>query len=241
MLLSAGTPSVWRWSEPVSILRIQVSLSWVEQIAFTSEDRDRPSCLQVHNRLPFRDRALEVIGRELLEELTHPQAGSRLCVDALATVLAVHLLRAHQDVQHPKRGDTSAGLPPRRLRHVLEYLEANLTGRTSLVKLSAAAGLSPFHFSRLFKRSTGMTPHAYVIGKKLERAKGLLHKEESSLADIASMCGFSDQNHLTSVFRKVFGLTPGAYRRSVTPGSEHTFATSGSRRHESQLNDSHSK
>jgi transcriptional regulator GlxA family with amidase domain len=81
--------------------------------------------------------------------------------------------------------------------------------------IAAACGLSVNHLSRAFRRSTGLPPHAWLIGARLEAAKTLLRQRTRALADIALACGFADQTHFTRVFTTRIGLSPGAWRRSA--------------------------
>jgi transcriptional regulator of acetoin/glycerol metabolism len=107
------------------------------------------------------------------------------------------------------------GLTAAAMRRVREYIEAHLNDTIELVELSAIAGLSVFHFARQFKQSTGVTPHYYLVRKRVERAKELSAGSDLSLSEIAFATGFSDQSHLTRHFRQMFGVTPGQFRRSL--------------------------
>ena len=213
ILMSARTPSVWHWSERASILRLQIPTAWVERIALESNGRTAPY-VQLKDRLPFRDPSLESVSRELLNELRLGAGASRLCVDSLATVLVVHMLRRHNAtaVLTGESSSTANGLAPWRLRRTLDYLDAHLTEETSLVDLAAVAGLSPYHFGKLFKRSTGQSPHVYVVNLRITRAKSLLSTGRKALSEIATECGFSSQNHFTSTFHRAVGVTPGRFR-----------------------------
>jgi AraC family transcriptional regulator len=106
----------------------------------------------------------------------------------------------------------AGGLPRPRLGRVLEYIQANLDQGIHIDELAGAAGLSLFHFAKLFKRSTGSSPHQYVLERRLERAKELLRKTGLSLSEIALQAGFADQSHLTNVFRRFIGVTPSQFR-----------------------------
>ena len=107
------------------------------------------------------------------------------------------------------------GLPPGAMRRVHEYVEAHLGDSIELVELSAIAGLSVFHFARQFKQSAGVTPHHYLVRRRVERAKELLAATDLSLSAIALAAGFSDQSHLTRNFRQIAGTTPGQFRWSL--------------------------
>lgn len=128
--------------------------------------------------------------------------------------------RPRSDIMASLRSLTQAphargGLSPAVMRRVHEYVEAHLNDSIELVELSAIAGLSIFHFAREFKQSAGVTPHHYVMQRRVERAKGLLVDSGLSLSEIAFATGFSDQSHLTRHFRQMLGMTPGQFRRSL--------------------------
>jgi len=98
------------------------------------------------------------------------------------------------------------------LKRVYDYIEAHLDDRLTLSDLAAVACLSPYHFSRSFKQALGIGPQRYVTQRRLERAKTLMRRTNQPLARIAQEVGFSDQSHLTSVFRREIGVTPGHFR-----------------------------
>jgi AraC-like DNA-binding protein len=106
------------------------------------------------------------------------------------------------------------GLAPRMLRTVREYIDTHLSSHIEVEVLANTAGLSTWHFSRAFKQSVGMAPHAYVVLRRLQKACELLTEPDLCLAEIALACGFADQSHLTRVFSRKLHSTPGAWRRA---------------------------
>ena len=110
----------------------------------------------------------------------------------------------------PARG----GLPPGAIRRVREYVEAHLSESMDLAELAAVAGLSVYHFARAFKQSAGVTPHHYLVNRRIERAQEMLARSEFPLSEIALATGFSDQSHLARHFRQTLGMTPGQFRWS---------------------------
>ncbi len=141
-------------------------------------------------------------------ELTSGGAGGRLLAESLGHVLAVHLIR-HATGNQQAAGQPRGGLPRRRLRAALDYIEAHLDAELALDDLAAVSHLSPYHFARLFKISTGLPPHQYVIARRIERAKQLLRDgNDLSLAQIAARAGFWDQGHFTRHFKRLVGVTP---------------------------------
>ena len=106
------------------------------------------------------------------------------------------------------------GLPQGVMRRVCEHVEAHLAENIDLAGLASIAGLSVFHFAREFKRSTGVTPHLYIVQKRVERAQAMLARDDLTLAEIAIAAGFADQSHLARHFRRMVGVTPSEFRRS---------------------------
>jgi AraC family transcriptional regulator len=99
------------------------------------------------------------------------------------------------------------------LRRVQEYVEAHLEQDLTIEALAAVAGLSPYHFARAFKRSTGSGPHRNVLRRRIERAKRLLAAGKIPLSDVARACGFGSQSHFSTRFREVTGVTPRQFGR----------------------------
>lgn len=95
---------------------------------------------------------------------------------------------------------------------MLDYIEENLAREIGLRELAAVAQLSPFHFSRVFKRATGITPHQLVAQRRLDRARQMLSDGNLSLSEIALACGFANQSHFSAVFSRALGMPPGRYR-----------------------------
>jgi AraC-like DNA-binding protein len=109
---------------------------------------------------------------------------------------------------------TRGGLPPGAMRRVREYVETHLAESIDLAALAGIAGVSLYHFARAFKQSAGVTPHHYLVQRRLVRAQELLARTELPLAEIALATGFSDQSHFARHFRQTLGTTPGQFRWS---------------------------
>jgi AraC-like DNA-binding protein len=103
-------------------------------------------------------------------------------------------------------------LPLSRLRRVTEHIREHLDQDLTLAHLGAVVYMSPYHFARLFQRSTGVPPHQFVVRTRIDRAVTLLAARELSIARISRAVGFRTASHFSTVFRRVTGVTPRAYR-----------------------------
>ena len=146
----------------------------------------------------------------LASEAERPGPGGRLYSESLATAVLLELARHRVLGDGVLRG--ALGRAGRELGRFAEYVEAHLPDDLSLFTLAAHAGLSPSHLTRELRRVSGLAPHQYVLRRRAERARILLAGGERSVGEVAFAVGFSSQAHLTVVFRRVFGITPGAYR-----------------------------
>ena len=145
----------------------------------------------------------------------------RLFLDSVEHALAAALVDAYAGRSlsvRPFRG----GLGPARLRTIKELVHAKMEDELTLFELAQSVQLSPAHFSRMFRKSTGDTPHQFVLRKRVERAKGMLRAAEMRVLDVAVACGFKTQQHFARVFRRVCGASPTEYRREflVQPSDE---------------------
>jgi AraC family transcriptional regulator len=131
----------------------------------------------------------------------------RMYGEGLSTALAVHLLRKYgAAVSGPKM--TYGGLPREKLARAVEYIQDQLATDLTVSGIAQAVYMSPFHFTRLFKESTGRSPHQYVVEARVRKAKDLLTTGKFTISEAAYHVGFVDQSHLTRHFKRVFGLPP---------------------------------
>jgi AraC family transcriptional regulator len=136
----------------------------------------------------------------------NPQ-GSRLYAETMANALAVHLLQ-HYSARQPILRDYNGGLSRHQLRQVIDYINGHLDRDLGLAELAKIVQMSPHYFTRLFKQSTGLTPHQYVIHRRVERAKELLLNGELTIAEVAYSVGFANQSHLNRHLKRRLGVTP---------------------------------
>jgi AraC family transcriptional regulator len=160
------------------------------------------------NTTYFHDPHAVRLVEALWRESRGSDAGANLQVDGLTLSLLARLL-AHG--RRRLRQDGSR-IDATELARVIDYIEAHLPEALRLNELAAIAGRSRFAFARAFKAQTGLTPHHYVVSRRMARARELLRTTELSLAEIAYACGFSSQSHMTDTFRTTLQTTPGRYR-----------------------------
>jgi AraC family transcriptional regulator len=157
--------------------------------------------------------SIEALLQMLSEELQTGAPSGALYVDSLAHALGVRFLLA-DCVVGTSGVATTSGLPPHILTRVQDRIEAELGHTLTLEVLSQESGYSKSHFLRMFQLAVGKTPHQYLLGRRLHRAQQLLKQKHLTVAEVALLCGFSSQAHMTDTFRKQLQTTPGEYRRN---------------------------
>ena len=153
------------------------------------------------------DPTLHHIAMALRAGVQSGAAVDRMYGEALSTALAVHLLREYgAAVPGPKK--QYGGLPREKLVRAVEYIQDQLATDLTVSRIAQAVYISPYHFTKLFKQSTGQTPHRYVVEARVRKAKELLSTGKFTISEAAYHVGFVDQSHLTRHFKRVFGLPP---------------------------------
>ena len=166
---------------------------------------------------PNRDPVLVGMESSILHLLSHPDAHHRLVREHLMLTLLSHAAVRYGGMT--PRQPTGGGLAPWQVRRAKEALGDDLGTNISLTDLARHCALSPSHFSRAFKVSTGLSPFAWLQQHRVERAKDMLRNTNVSLAEIAISCGFADQSHLGRLFARQVGTPPGSWQRAHRSGN----------------------
>ncbi len=173
----------------------------------------RHGARELRDRLGAHDPFVEQVAALLVSELQRePHPGQRLIAESLSTALAAPLVH-RLSVDEPAQAPVAGGLDARTLQRVIDYMRQNLGAPLDLASLASVAAVSRFHFARLFRRSAGVSPMAYLGKLRLQRAQDLIRAGGLSLAAIADLLGYTDQSHFTRRFRLAIGCTPAVYAR----------------------------
>lgn len=209
-LLTHRIHSHWRWTREIEVTHLYLSPTQLARVANNVFERDIQD-VELCDVLKADDPSLAEMVRNLAEEVQAPGVGGRLYADAIMNQACVHILRNYANVVFKQ--DTANGqLSGRQKRQLLEYMHAHIAANMLLEDLAQVAGLSVYHFARRFRASFGVPPHEFIINLRLEAAMRLLRSCDEALNAVAAHCGFSDQSHMTRLFRKRVSVTPGQYR-----------------------------
>jgi len=204
---SGPVPEV-RLLTPSSMIICALEENFTREIALEI-DRQPANGTEFH----IRDTSIEGLVDLMINESEAPRPCA-LYSETLAHALAMRFLLYGTSREHTLNSPVEP-LPSRILRRIRDRIEAKLDTDLSLASLSKESGYSRAHFLRMFRAATGLTPHQYVLERRLSTAQQLLRQSKMLLADIALKCGFSSQTHMNDVFRKRLGVTPLQYRRNI--------------------------
>jgi AraC family transcriptional regulator len=210
-ILPADAETRWQLGRQGDVRHLHLYLRPTFINAVAAEAGVAPDRVEIVPAIGARDPRFEQVGMALLSELRSDGLGGRIYAESLATLLAVQLLR-HQSTAALPASLPAARLSPTLLGRAVDYVEAHLGDDLSLASVAAEAGLSPYHFARVFRASTGLSPHQYVIRRRVERARDLLATTDRSLSSIAREVGFASGSHLTMHVRRVLGVSPSELR-----------------------------
>ncbi|MGR7996639.1 MULTISPECIES: helix-turn-helix domain-containing protein [unclassified Xanthobacter] len=212
-LTRSSTPYEMRWQaergQPFRVMHLYVSLPLFARVAKAMHGKDSAN-VTLKEVSGSHDATLSQILSLLHGELTTDAGASPLYVEGLAQSLAVHLVRHYAIVDGDTRGQSV--LPGAKLRRAIASMEDRLDEPLDLGRLARDVGLSAFHFSRLFKRATGLPPSRYFIRRRVTKAQQLLQETDASIIEISLAVGYSSPSHFAQIFRRETGLSPSDYR-----------------------------
>ncbi len=202
--------------QPSSVLSLWFNSHQPDALAELGDEHLEEKHIETLQKQGIRDHALLQLCHLIENEAAMDGEIGELYAEGLYTAFVARLMRCHSAPQlrpiHFK-----GGLPGFALRQVCEYIDANLSSDISLAQLARIARMSSYHFARLFRQSMGVSPHQYLIRRRVARARDLLRESSRPLAEISHEVGYESQSHFTAVFRKSTGLTPKVFRSQYRP------------------------
>jgi AraC family transcriptional regulator len=213
-LTSGGAPYDCRWkaltSEPFESMTVFIELPLLRRAMEEVFGVDAAHA-RLRDLSAFTDAALNSLMERLREELMRKKA-SPIFVQGIGQAIAIHLARNYTElVKEPNSGSSS--LPGFKLKQITDWMAEHLAEEFNLDRLAAQVGLSKFHFNRLFKSATGMSPSHFHINLRMDAARRLLRETKQSIVEIALDVGYSNPSHFAQLFRRETGLSPSDYRR----------------------------
>jgi AraC family transcriptional regulator len=209
VIIPANTSQYAEWNQGSGALTIAIDPTAFAQTIYEVVD---PDTIELLPLFATPDPFVHQIGIALKAALTRNNTSSRLYAETLVNTLILHLLEHYSTTRPNLRESITGQLPKYKLQQVIDYINAYLDRDLSLQELSHLVQMSPHYFSTLFKQTTGITPHQYVIRCRIEKSKYLMVETKLPLAEIAIQVGFVDQSHLHRHFKRCVGVTPKNYR-----------------------------
>jgi AraC-like DNA-binding protein len=163
---------------------------------------------------PRYDAVMLHLMQAMLPALERPHEVSALYLDSIFLAVRDHIAEAYGGFT-TRATSNRLGLTARQLRHALEYIEANLRQDVSLAEVANASATSVSSLTRGFKTSLGISPHRWVLNRRIALAQRLIYESAIPLNEVAASCGFADQSHLTRVFMRNIGSSPAVWRRNA--------------------------
>jgi AraC family transcriptional regulator len=213
IIVPPNVESRWRVGGPRKLVILAVPVDAVRQLLGAECPDDLTHAFEPLSGSSAPDAFTHALLKRLWSLDSPDEPVGRLLADSTILAMICQLLMLARGTN---ASQSSPGFTSRELKRVSDYVDAHLHREIVLVDLADITGWSVRHFARMFRQSTGQTPHNWVVSRRIERAKDLLRKPALPLAEVALSCGFADQSHFTTSFRKVTGLTPLKWRRELS-------------------------
>jgi len=196
------------WVGLMNVPHLQLGIS---DAALTAATDEADGEIELHPHRKFADSRLGALVNAVHAEMLAGFPSGRLFLDSIEQAMAVALVSG-QAVKSRPVTISRGGLGSSRLRRITDLVHARLEDELGLDELAQSVGLSTAHFARMFRKSTGETPHQFVLRNRLERAKAMLRAPDMRVLAVAVACGFKTQQHFAQAFRSVYGVSPTEYR-----------------------------
>jgi AraC family transcriptional regulator len=212
-LLSRAVDSHWHWTEDVEVSHVYLTDELMCRVASDMQGKAVAE-VQLDDVLRGSDPIVGHIASEVTREAMQQGIGGPMYVEALSVQLAVHLLRTYATCKFKAPGD-ACRLSDREIHRLEDYVDAHLHHSITLEDMAQALGMGVWTLNRHLRRTLNASAYAFVVERRIQRATHLLRMGDLSLKEIAAAVCFSDQAHMTRMFRAKLGMTPGQYRSQV--------------------------
>lgn len=205
-IVPSGTESIWRHRDGANHMHLLLAPALFQHVGTDKAYHH----IELLEQFSINDPRIEHICLALLTEVLEGGGTGQLYAESLAIALASHLLHSYNNTPQPRHllSEKFSKLPEPLLQSITSFIEDRLSENLSLVELASEFGLSPSHFSNLFRNTMGLSPHRYIVQRRLEHAQCLLRSTRLSIGEIATTVGFYDQSHLVRHMQRAMGVTP---------------------------------
>lgn len=204
-IIPPGQPHQVSWRRAGDVTVVRIAPDFLKRLAREAGMR----AVEVVGQFGAFDPVIWHLGRELGAELRRHRRLDSNYLQSVATVLTRRMLSTSVVAVLPVE---SGGLPRFKLRRAIEYIHENMAKDITFRDVANHVEISAYHFARMFKQSTGQSPHNYIVRCRIERAKALLAEDKLPISDVAFEVGYKSQSYFTTCFGRLAGVTPGAFR-----------------------------
>lgn len=209
-IIPEGNYGSWRYEDELDVFHFYISNVELSRLA---SEEGLQSFSHLRENLRVDDPVLGMLAHEVALACMEGEEGS-LYSSTLGVAMGLRVLRSHSNLSfYHSANQPNHGLAPWQLNAVIDAMRSDVASDPNLADLARIARLSPFHFARAFKMSTGVPPHRYLVLIRIERVRALLETTDLPIGDISAQVGYDDPSYLAWLFRREVGLTPVRYRR----------------------------
>jgi len=210
-LMPEGQESVWDLRGSLSFVHLYYTDQHLREISQKIWDKE-PAQIQLNEQNFSEDKLISSIYRSFLLNCKWQDQSNQLQLSSASTLLLNHLLKNYSNVQWSLPRVTG-GLAPYNLKQIQQWIEHNLHLPLTIADLAAQVQLSEYHFAHMFKQSTGLAPHQYVLQQRLSKAHQLVLSSSIELIEVALSCGFNTASHFSTRFKQYYGYSPSQLRK----------------------------
>lgn len=211
-LMPEGQESTWDIRGDLSFVHLYYTDQHLRDVAVKTWDKE-PRSIVLDEQNFATDPQISALYRHFLLSCDWQDSSNQLQLSTTATLLLNHLLQQYSNVQW-QLPYVKGGLAPYRLKQLQQWIEQHLHLPMTIVDLAAQVELSEYHFAHMFKQSTGLSPHQYVLQQRLKKAHALVLHHRLDLTEIALDCGFNSASHFSTRFKQYYGYSPSQLRKS---------------------------